>query len=176
MDYRLKRSPGIFLTGFMGSGKTTVARVLADRLGWDFVDVDAEIVAQEGAAIAEIFDARGEREFRRIESEMVGSLVRKVERGMPAVIALGGGAFAVPENVSLLENAGISIWLDCPVEVVEQRIAADASLRPLARDAAAFRKLYDQRRDAYSKAGHRVDANCEVDIVIERILELPFWK
>jgi shikimate kinase len=104
------------------------------------------------------------------------ALVRRVERGMPSVIALGGGAFAQPENLRLLEHAGISIWLDCPIEVVEQRIAADTALRPLARDAAGFRQLYDRRRDSYSKAGHRIDANCEVDVVVERILGLPFWK
>src|SRR5580658_7587207 len=110
MDNQLKRSPGIYLTGFMGSGKTTVAQVLADRLGWDFADLDAEIVAQERAAIAEIFDARGEAEFRRIETEMIRAWVRKVQRGMPTVIALGGGTFVQPENQRLLENAGVSIW------------------------------------------------------------------
>ncbi len=73
-------------------------------------------------------------------------------------------------------TAGVSIWLDCPVEVVEQRIAADAAIRPLARDTDAFRRLYHQRRDAYSKAGYRIDADCGVDIAIDRILELPFWK
>ncbi|HWE49298.1 MAG TPA: shikimate kinase [Bryobacteraceae bacterium] len=172
----LKRSPGIYLTGFMGSGKTTVARALAERLGWEFVDVDAEIEAREGSSIAEIFDTRGEEEFRRIETEVIQLWVRKVQCGMPYVIALGGGAFAQPQNLTLIEHAGVSIWLDCPVEVVEQRIASDGAIRPLARDNAAFRWLYDQRREAYSKAGYQIDAACDVDVAIERILELPFWK
>jgi shikimate kinase len=71
MDTRLKRTPGIYLTGFMGSGKTTIAQALANHLGWDFVDIDAEIEAQERAAIAQIFETRGETEFRRIETEMI---------------------------------------------------------------------------------------------------------
>ncbi len=172
----LKRSPGIYLTGFMGSGKTTVARALADRLGWEFVDLDAEIEARENASVAEIFDTRGEAEFRRIETEMLQACVRKVQRGQPYVVALGGGAFAQPENMSLLEHAGVSIWLNCPVEVVEQRIAADAAVRPLARDSIAFRRLYEDRQEAYGKAGYQIDASCAVEVAIERILALPFWK
>ena len=176
MDGRLKRAPGIYLTGFMGSGKTTVARALADRLGWEFVDLDAEIVARERASIADIFDTRGEAEFRRIETEVIRVCVHKVASGMPAVVALGGGTFVQPENLDLLENHGISVWLDCPIEIVQDRIAADSAARPLARDSAAFQQLYEQRREAYGRATYRIDAGCRVDLAIQRILELPFWK
>jgi shikimate kinase len=176
MDSKLKRTPGIYLTGFMGSGKTTVGRALADKVGWDFVDLDTEIVARERAAISEIFDARGEAEFRRIETEVIRSWVCKVARGMPSVVALGGGAFVQPENLDLLEQNGISIWLDCPIEVVHQRIAAESETRPLARDTAALQHLYEQRRAAYSRASYRIDADCDVDRAVQQILDLPFWK
>jgi shikimate kinase len=176
MDSKLKRTPGIYLTGFMGSGKTTVARALADRLGWDFVDLDDEIVARERVAIADIFDTRGEAEFRRIETEVIRAWVCKVARGMPAVVALGGGAFVQPENLELLEHNGISIWLDCPVEVAHQRIAAEADKRPLARDLSALQLLYEQRREAYGRASYRIDAGCDIESALQQILELPFWK
>ncbi len=176
MNIKLKRAPGIYLTGFMGAGKTTIARALAERLGWEFVDLDAEIAAQEGAEITEIFDTRGEDAFRRIEREAVKTWVHRVGRGMPSVIALGGGTFAQPENLDLLENHGISIWLDCPIEILRARVAADAGTRPLARDRASFERLYEERRAGYSRASYRIDASCDVDGALERILELPIWK
>ncbi len=175
MDNKLKRSPAIYLTGFMASGKTTIARVLADRLGWYFIDLDSEIEDAERATIAEIFESRGESEFRRIETEMIRKLMRKVERGMPSVIALGGGSFVQPANAELLENHGISIWLDCPLETIERRILEPES-RPLARDPEGFRKLYEERRAAYSRASFRVDADCEPERAVQLILELPCWK
>ena len=176
MDSKLKRSPGLYLTGFMGSGKTTVARILADRLGWDFADVDAEVEARENLTIAQIFEQRGEAEFRRIEKDVIAGLARSIERGLPCVVALGGGAFVQPENKELVENHGISIWLDCPLETIERRIAGEADSRPLARDQAAMRNLYEERREAYSKANYAVDADCEVENAVEKILALPFWK
>src|ERR1700676_3650925 len=78
MDNKLKRAPGVYLAGFMGSGKTTVARVLADRLGWDFIDLDAEIEAAENATIAQLFETRGEPEFRRIETEALRKVMRRI--------------------------------------------------------------------------------------------------
>ena len=175
MDSNLKRSPGVYLTGFMGSGKTTVARALADRVGWDFVDLDAEIEAAENATVAQIFELRGEPEFRRIETDMIRRITRMVERGLPTVIALGGGSFVQPANAALLANHGISIWLDCPFEVIAQRVT-DFEARPLARDPERFRKLYEERRDAYGRAHYRVDGACEVDRAVQLILDLPFWK
>jgi shikimate kinase len=175
MDNKLKTAPGVYLTGFMGSGKTTIARVLADRLGWHFVDIDAEIESAEHTTIAHLFETRGEPEFRRIETEMIRTVMRKIERGMPSVIALGGGSFVQPVNAELLKHHGISVWLDCPLEKIEQRISEPAS-RPLARDPNAFRKLYEERRAAYGQASYRVDADCEIERAVELILELPCWK
>jgi shikimate kinase len=101
--------------------------------------------------------------------------MRMVEKGLPTVIALGGGSFVQPANAALLANHGISIWLDCPLEVIEQRITESES-RPLARDPEGFRKLYDERRVAYSRAHYRVDGACGVDQAVQTILDLPFWK
>src|SRR5882724_6449992 len=138
MHIKLKRTPGIYLVGFMGSGKSTVGRLLADQLGWDFVDLDAEIETREQTTINQIFEVRGEAEFRRIETDMIRFWVRTIERGMPTVVALGGGAFVHPGNFDLVANHGISVWLDCSFDVIQQRLADEAPeqgiTRPLARD------------------------------------------
>src|SRR5580658_5091894 len=143
MDNKLKRAPGVYLAGFMGSGKTTVARVLADRLGWDFIDLDTEIEFAEETTIAQLFETRGELEFRRIETEALKKVMHRVERGMPSVVALGGGSFVQPTNSQLLEGHGISVWLDCPFETIEQRVGVlEGDTRPLTRDRERFRQLY----------------------------------
>jgi shikimate kinase len=175
MDNKLKRTPGIYLAGFMGSGKTTVGHKLADQLGWDFVDVDEEIEKQENTTVSDLFAKRGEAEFRRLETEVIRSWTRRIERGSPAVIALGGGAFVQPESFLLLENHGISIWLDCSFETIRKRIANEIDNRPLARGD-ELHHLYDNRREGYGKADYRVNADCDVDRAVQQILDLPFWK
>jgi shikimate kinase len=163
MNLRLKRTPGIYLVGFMGSGKTTVGRHLADRLGWSFFDTDAEIEHAEKMAIAAIFDPRGEAEFRRIEAEVLREHVRWIERGRPAVLALGGGAFAQGHNRSLLVDNGVTVWLDCPFDIVQRRVAAHhgGALRPLARDPQKFEELWTARRSAYQLADVHVAIDCD---------------
>jgi shikimate kinase len=159
MNLKLKRTPGIYVVGFMASGKSTVGRHLAHRMGWSFFDLDSEIEAAEKTTIAEIFAARGEAEFRRIESEMLRGHVRWIERGRPAVLALGGGAFTVEANRELLAGNGVTVWLDCPFETVERRIAHQphGPVRPLARDPQKFTALYQERRAIYELAEARVE-------------------
>ncbi len=170
MNLKLKCTPGIYLVGFMGSGKSTVGRALAHRLGWSFFDIDAEIERAEKTTIAQIFASRGEPEFRRIESEMIRQHVRWVERGFPAVVALGGGAFTVEENRRLIEENGITVWLDCPLETARRRVAGDEA-RPLARDAARFEALYEARLDVYRLADVRVaSADDDPAVAVEAIL------
>jgi shikimate kinase len=174
MILKLKRTPGLYLVGFMGSGKSTVGQLVAYELGWTFVDIDQEIEAAERMSIAQIFDHRGERVFRRIESEMIHEKVRLVQRGRPMVLALGGGAFAQDAVYEFLEENGVSVWLDCPLDTVRDRIGA-ADTRPLARDPAAMAELFYRRRDAYARADFRIDATSDPNKVCSAILELPIF-
>jgi len=175
MILKLKRTPGIYLVGFMGSGKTTIGRHLADELGWSFADLDADIEAEQGTTIAQIFDARGEDEFRRIETAAIQKRVRMIEKGRPMVLALGGGAFAQQGNYELLENNGISVWLDCPFSIVRARVTKESD-RPLARDPERFRELYENRREAYQRADYRIEiAGDDPTPAVESILKLPIF-
>jgi shikimate kinase len=173
MILKLKRTPGVYLAGFMASGKTTIGRLLAERLGWRFVDLDEDIEAQQGVSIAEIFEKRGEPEFRRIESEAIRARVRPIVCGQPTVVALGGGTFVDPANFELLDNNGITIWLDCPLAAVERRVA-EASHRPLARDLKQLEALYRSRVAAYSRAAYRVPIESDdPTAAVDAILKLP---
>jgi shikimate kinase len=175
MHLKLKRTPGLYITGFMGSGKTTVGRMVAERLGWDFVDLDTDIEEREHDTVANIFATRGEAEFRRLETEAIKRWLRKIECGMPMVIALGGGAFVQPVNYEILGNNGISVWLDCSLEVAESRIV-DTDERPLARDKEAFRRLYAERRLLYGRADYRVNGDVDLAEAAGAIVDLPLWK
>ncbi len=160
----------------MGSGKSTVGRALARRLGWSFYDLDSEIERAENTTIDEIFATRGEADFRRLETEMLRQHVRWIERGRPAVLALGGDAFVFAENRELLENNGIAIWLDCPFETIQRRVARE-SHRPLARDPAKFAALYEARRQFYALADIRAPIDCDnPDAAVEIILAHPLMK
>lgn len=175
MLLKLKRTPGLYLVGFMGSGKSAVGRLLADELGWFFADIDEDIEKAEGVSIAEIFDSRGEEEFRRIEQEALRKRVREVECGKPMVMALGGGAFADPANRKILDERGVTIWLDCPFPRICARVEGQTH-RPLARDPANFQRLYDDRRDIYAKAEHRIEADTDdAAAIVGEILKLPIF-
>jgi shikimate kinase len=172
MILKLKRAPGIYLVGFMAAGKTTIGRLLAEHLGWHFVDLDEDIEAREKLTIAEIFDTRGELEFRKIESNALAQRVRAIERGAATVVALGGGAFAQESNFQLVADHGIAIWLDCPAEIAWRRVAA-TSHRPLARDREKFLELHAARRAFYSRADGRIEITSDDPaLAVDAILEL----
>jgi shikimate kinase len=173
MILRLQRTPGIYLVGFMGCGKTLVGQRLAERLGWGFADTDADIEAEQKVCISEIFDTRGEEEFRKLESKAIRKCVRMVQMGKPLVVALGGGAFSMPANYELLENNGVTVWLDCPLSLIRRRIA-ESSHRPLARDPKKFELLYCARRESYARADYRVEiAGDDPELAVDSVLQLP---
>lgn len=176
MTLKLKRTPGLYLVGFMCSGKTTVGRAVADELGWCFHDLDADIEAEQSLPIAQIFEQRGEAAFREIESSALRRRVASIELGNPCVLALGGGAFAQPQNWSIVQNNGISVWLKCPIEVIEQRLGVLDATRPLSADRERMRQLYAARETAYSRADFCVDASCDgPENVARQILNLPIF-
>jgi len=173
---KLKRTPGLYLVGFMGSGKTTIGKMLAERLGWNFVDIDEDIEASEQRSIADIFDSLGEEAFRRIESEAIKRRVRAVACGSATVIALGGGAATQPGNVDLIETHGVTIWLSCPFDLVVRRVGKDSS-RPLARDLKKFEELFYARQEAYGRAEFRVHVEDDNPAAaVEAILKLPLFS
>jgi shikimate kinase len=143
-------------------------------LGWDFVDLDAEIESRYGAPISEIFEREGEPAFRDLEHQALDEQVRLVRRGRPRVVALGGGAFAGDRNRDALATAGVSIWLECPVEVLWERISHEQH-RPLARDRGAFQRLLDERLPSYVEADFRVDAEREAEQIVNAIFELGLF-
>lgn len=157
----------------MGCGKTTIGRLLAQQLGWHFLDLDSLVETHAGLSIPAIFERLGEPAFREMESgalERGLSEARQSNRG--TVLALGGGTIAQPRNQEMLRRTpGALIWLECPIEELLSRCATITN-RPLFRDEASFRRLYAERLPFYERAEFRVDSTGEPRRVVERILAL----
>lgn len=163
-------SDKIYLVGFMGSGKTTLARALGRRLGWRHVDLDEEIERREGCSVAQVFARQGEAYFRKVEREVLLAWlpVRNV------VIATGGGTFVQPANRADILADGTVVWLDVPFARIVDRVPSDGR-RPLAADREAFAALFEERRWAYRQAHLRLDAQGRVDALVERLLHQLGW-
>jgi shikimate kinase len=180
----------VCLTGFMGSGKSTVGRLLAAQLAWRFVDLDEEIEQHAGLPISQIFEQRGEPVFREIEySCLTRALGWARESDAHVVLALGGGTFAQARNRALLRdvsappppaaapslpNRMVIVWLDCSMDDLLRRCVLMGN-RPMFRDEAGFRKLYEERLPYYQQADFRVDGSGEPAQVVERILALGIF-
>lgn len=158
----------VILTGFMGTGKSTVGILLAKRLGYCFRDLDALIVERAGISINEIFERYGEPRFRELETEAIRSL-RGVSRH---VVATGGGAVIAPLNRSLLREAGLVVNLTASLEVILDRLKGDRQ-RPLLRSnntPEALGALMAGRENAYADADLRIDtAGKSVEDVVTEI-------
>lgn len=150
----------VYLTGFMGAGKTMVGRVLAQKLGCEFVDLDYEIEHSSGQTIESIFESGGESEFRKHESEVL----RRIDKD-PAVIATGGGCFIYNRDW-MLQN-GTVVYLNVPFKILVSRIGAETS-RPLWRNA---KQLYDERGQTYETAHLQIDASRDVEPIASEIVE-----
>jgi shikimate kinase len=144
----------IIITGFMGSGKSTVARALAQLRHCEMVDLDDIIAAGEGRSAGTIIEVDGEQRFRELERQ---ALLRILQTDGDLVVALGGGAWISETNrQAIKEHKAISVWLDAPFELCWKRIEPLAEQRPLARNKPAALKLFSERASCYERADLRV--------------------
>lgn len=160
------RTDKLYLVGFMGAGKTTLAKALGRRLDWRVEDLDELVEARERCTVADLFARRGEPYFRGVERDVL----RRLLPDRHVVVATGGGTYADADNRALINDNGLSVWLDLPLELALARVPADGR-RPLAADRAQFEALYHQRRLAYQLAHLRLDASSPVEELVERVLD-----
>jgi shikimate kinase len=160
----------IVLVGFMGSGKSTVGRLVARDLDWNFLDMDRAIEKRAGASIPQLFRERGEAFFRD-EERRLAEETRSLHRH---VIAAGGGAFAFPETRDALRNGAVTVWLRCALETLLARLRPDGS-RPLAASRETIRHLFVEREPSYGMADWTVDASTAApQELARRVLEVVF--
>ena len=141
----------ITLTGFMGSGKTTVGKVLADFLGCPFIDLDDLVVKKAGKSIPDIFAQDGEPAFRELEAQVLRKTVAKYAESA-AVLALGGGAVLAPASAALLREKTVCIYLRATLDTLLARLAGETAGRPLA-DASLADRLAS-REPIYEETAH----------------------
>ena len=162
------RKENIVLIGMPASGKSTVGRILADKLGRRFVDTDELIINRIGMEIKDYFILYGEEKFRNIESEVIASLAGQSS----LVIATGGGAILREENVSALKYNGKLYFIDRPIE----RLMPTED-RPLSSDRVSIEARYKERYPIYCGCcDKQIDADCDAEGVAERILEKSKMK
>ena len=148
----------IALVGFMASGKSTIGKRLARKIGSAFFDVDAEVVREHGA-ISDIFYNEGEAAFRRYETAALGEIL---SHGAPGIIALGGGALTVDENVRALKRGAYRVFIKVSPEQALERLRRSRWVRPLlgpTPSLARIKELYARRMPQYAHADLVVEAD-----------------
>lgn len=169
----------IYLTGFMGSGKSTIGPILANTLGWDFFDLDKVIEDKTGKKIREIFEQDGEGHFRRLET---GTL-REVSNYENVIVSLGGGAVANDENLEILKRTGKIIYLKVSLESVYERLKykrdRPALIKSESEDVSKkelfdrITKLMDTRAKYYEQADYTIDTDrASVGRTVDKIVKI----
>jgi shikimate kinase len=168
-DNAMLRGVNLYLIGMMGSGKSTVGRILAESLDYQFFDSDQLIEQVSKISIAEIFAQEGEESFRTVETQVLAQLAPYAR----LVISTGGGAVLKSENWSYLHH-GVVIWLDVPPETLLARVSQDPTPRPLLQQAhplQTLKTISQERQRYYAQADIRIDADAPAQEVAQRTLD-----
>lgn len=161
----LKEQKNIVLIGMPGCGKSTVGKILSEKLNREIIDTDEEIVKADGRTIPEIFSTDGEKIFRELEADAVKSVGKQLGK----IIATGGGAVIKKENRDALGQNGTVIYLKKDLSL----LSLDG--RPLSKDEDAVRKIYEARKDTYEAfADFTVEVDADAQITAERVIECIF--
>ena len=159
----------IILTGFMGTGKSSVGKILAERLGYRFIDIDEMIEAGSGLTVIEIFASHGEQHFRALETEML----KRLESERELVVSTGGGAVIDPENRRRMRSAGKVVNLFASAETIKNRLTGDVA-RPLLQGDKSLEKiiaLITEREQFYEDADIRIDTTAKkIEDIVSQIL------
>jgi shikimate kinase len=164
----------IFLIGFMGSGKTYWGQLLSQKLGIPFFDLDEQIVSHEGKPITEIFNARGEENFRLLEKDLLHIITESHDN---FVMACGGGAPCYFNNIEYMNQSGITVWINTPLDTLFHRLISEKEKRPLIKGLADEQlkgfiiKKFADRKIYYELAGIMMD---EEPVQLEKLVEKIF--
>lgn len=151
----------------MGSGKSTVGKLLADKTSRDFVDVDKLIEEREKMKIKDIFEKKGELYFRELEKKYLQELLNTQN----LVVSTGGGLGADAENMNQMKKNGIVIWLDLNLNTILERIKNDENRPLLNQPLDKIKKLFDERKKVYGLATYRINAENKTPFqIVEEIL------
>jgi XRE family transcriptional regulator, aerobic/anaerobic benzoate catabolism transcriptional regulator len=163
---------GIALIGLRGAGKSTLGRMLAKKIGWNFVELNKEIERENGLSVAEIIALYGQEGFRRMEQAALTALL---ERKEPMVLATGGGIVSEPLTFDLILSSFYTIWVKAEPEEHMARVRGQGDLRPMADDRSAMaelRTILKSREPLYARAAAVVDtAGLSVDAAAARLIE-----
>ena len=154
MDFK-----NIYLTGFMGSGKSTVGRILAEKLGFEFFDLDRIIELTEGIKINDIFKFKGEKYFRDIETKIIG----KIYRNEDCVFACGGGIVKRKKNIDIIRKSGVVVYLNISAEDAIERLkyVKDRPLLKVSDRAGTIEKMIRKRDSLYRRYADMVVINAK---------------
>ena len=163
----------IFLIGFMGSGKTHWGRLLSQKLSIPFFDLDAQVEEHAGRSIAEIFASEGEEQFRMQEKDILHIITESHES---FVMACGGGSPCYFNNIEYMQQAGTTIWINTPLEILFQRLVKEKENRPLIKDLSDeqlknfISKKFADRKIYYEQADIKMDDEpVELDTLIDKL-------
>ena len=163
-DKGLLKTSRVFLVGFMCSGKSSVGRVLADKLGWRFIDLDEVIEREERMSIPDIFAKKGEEYFRRLELKTL----KRVSEEEKVVVSTGGGLGANPKAMDMMKEKGLVVWLKVSFEEFLKRCGEDPSRPMIALGEEKLRDLMRDREKTYARAHVSID-NMGIEESAEKI-------